>query len=232
MNIKPWINSFTDLLYPRICNACLKPLLMHEKIVCNPCLYRMPETNFHFKKGNPVEELFFGRVDLHSATAFYFFQERSRVQTMIHRLKYKGHPEIGRYIGAVCGEKLMLSPVFNTCDYIIPVPLHPEKKRIRGYNQAEHIAIGLSHAMKGELDVHSLYRRKHTESQTRKSRFERWQNTRQVFGLKSQEKFTDKHILLVDDVVTTGSTLEACAHAFDGVEDAKVSIVTLAFPLL
>lgn len=229
--LKPWLNSFVDLLYPRVCNACLQPLLMHEKTVCNPCLYRMPKTNFHYKKGNPVEELFFGRADIYSATAFYFFQPKSLVQTMIHRLKYKNHPEIGDYIGEVFGKDLMLSPVFNTVDYVLPVPLHPKKKKIRGYNQAEYIAIGLSLSMNGELDTQSLYRRKHTSSQTKKSRFDRWQNVHQIFALKSQEKFQGKHILIVDDVVTTGSTLEACAHAFDGIEGVKVSLATLAFPL-
>ena len=125
----------------------------------------------------------------------------------------------------------MLSPVFNTVDYIIPVPLHPKKKKIRGYNQAEYIAIGLSHSMRGKLDVSSLYRKKHTQSQTKKSRYERWQNTHQIFGLNTPEKFIGKHILIVDDVVTTGSTLEACIHAFDEIEGIKVSVVTLAIPL-
>ncbi len=150
------------------------------------------------------------------------------VQRLIHQLKYKGNYEIGVFLGKLCGSKLKDSEYFNTADVIIPVPLHWKKVKKRGYNQSEMFAKGLSKIMGAELNTTVLSRKVHTETQTRKSRQERWKNVSDVFELSAPGQLTGKHILLVDDVITTGATLEASATRLCSIPDVKISIATIA----
>jgi ComF family protein len=224
----PILNYLTELLYPRLCVVCGDRLIEQEQWICLNCLHHIPRTNFHLTPDNPVARIFYGRVQIEQATSFFYFSKGSHYQTLLHNLKYKGMKELGAEIGKHFGIDLMQSPGFSSVDVICPVPLHPSKERKRGYNQSWWIASGIAKQMNKELDAENLKRVTATETQTRKSRFERWQNVEGIFELSNPETFHGKHILLVDDVVTTGSTLEACAAAIHSATHANVSIATLA----
>lgn len=218
----------SELLFPRLCVVCNNRLIEQEQWVCLHCLHHIPRTNFHLEPENPVAHLFYGRVQVEQATSFFYFKKGSKYQTLLHNLKYKGMKELGAEIGKQFAIDLMQSPHFAAIDLVCPVPLHPSKERKRGYNQSWWIAAGIAGQMQKELSDSDLKRITATETQTRKSRFARWQNVEGIFHLANPEEFAGKHILLVDDVVTTGATLEACIQEIKLKTDAKVSIATLA----
>ncbi|PKQ63580.1 hypothetical protein BZG02_09435 [Labilibaculum filiforme] len=227
--IATFLNDFLNLFYPRLCEACSNYLFKNEDTICTKCLFDLPKTDFHLNKNNPVSILFWGRVNISYAASYYTFSKGSQFQKLIHKLKYHNKKEIGIALGRHFGESLKKSEFFKDIDVIIPVPLHTKKEKIRGYNQAEMVAIGLGTAMQKPIAIKNLVRLIHTESQTKKNKLERWQNVDNIFDLLEPSSLINKHILLVDDVVTTGSTLEACAHALLKAEGAKVSIATLAY---
>ncbi|HEY4786405.1 MAG TPA: ComF family protein [Bacteroidales bacterium] len=226
-NIVSFANDFIGLFYPKICASCSELLVRNEILFCTTCRYELPRTNFHLDKENEVAQIFWGRVPVENATAHFYFHKGGRVQELLHKLKYKGQKEIGVELGKIIGKELEQSP-FNQVDAIIPVPLHPSKKRKRGYNQSECVASGIASAMSKPLNINSLVRVVANPTQTRKHRFERWTNVEGIFALKEQRSIENKHILLVDDVVTTGATLEACASALLQAKNVKVSIATVA----
>lgn len=222
------LNDLTELLFPRLCVVCGDKLIEQEQWICLHCLHHIPRTNYHLERENPVAQLFYGRVPIEFATAFFRFSKGSQYQKLLHNLKYKGMKELGAEIGKHFGIDLTQSEDFNSVDIICPVPLHPDKEKKRGYNQSWWIASGMAEQMQKELSSGNLIRATATETQTRKNRFERWQNVEGIFDLTNPEGFSGKHILLIDDVVTTGSTLEACAQTILSKTNAKVSIATLA----
>ncbi|MFK5856029.1 MAG: ComF family protein [Bacteroidota bacterium] len=224
-----WANDFLNLFFPNLCQACEKPLVKHENVLCLSCLYKLPKTNFHLHENNPISRIFWGRVDIHAATAFLFFNKGGSVQKLIHQFKYKSKIETGKYLGELMGNALMKSDLFNTIDVIIPVPLHKKKLHIRGFNQSDIIANGLSNTMHVPVLVNTLIRTKHTETQTRKARYTRWENVKGKFGINNPQTIEGKHILLVDDVLTTGATLESCAQTLLETPNTKVSLATLAY---
>ena len=224
----PPFNYLTELIFPRLCVVCGDKLIKQEQWICLHCLHHIPRTNFHWAHENPVSQLFYGRVQIEFATAYFYFSKGSKYQALLHNLKYKGMKELGSEMGKHFGIDLMQSPDFNSVDVICPVPLHPLKEKKRGYNQSWWIASGIATQMKKELSDNNLTRVTPTETQTRKSRFARWQNVEGIFELTNPDDFSGKHILLVDDVVTTGSTLEACAQSILSKTNALVSIATLA----
>jgi ComF family protein len=221
------LNDFFNLIFPKICFACNGVLLRHEAVICTSCQFSLPKTNYHLDKENPLTKVFWGRVDVKNAAAFYFFKKKGRVQNLLHQLKYKGAKEVGERIGELYGYDLLKSSWMESIDCIIPVPLHPKKLKKRGYNQSEYFAIGLSKSTQKELETTVLYRNKHSDTQTKKSRFNRWENVSEIFDVKNSERIEGKHILLVDDVVTTGATLEASVKALLKA-NCSVSIVTIA----
>ena len=222
-------DGLISLVYPSICMACGESLYKGEDILCTHCRYHLPKTNFHQDKDNPVIRHFWGKVNVHSAASYYFFNKGEKVQSLMHHFKYKGRKEIGLFLGEVYGTELNEAPLFNAIDVIIPVPLHRNKKLKRGYNQSELFAEGLAKSMNKQFDHKTLYRAKASETQTKKSRFQRWENVNEIFKLNDVEKLQGKHILLVDDVITTGSTLEACAEVLLQIPDIKISVVTIAY---
>ncbi len=222
------LDDFLSLIYPRICMACGNNLLKHEDCVCTSCLYHLPKTSFHLENDNPVNKLFWGRVKLESSAAFYYYNKGSKVQNLIHKLKYKGNKEIGVYIGKQYGFHLNSSEDFSNVDIIIPVPLHYKKQIKRGYNQSLLIASGLAESMKKQVSSDNLYRKFESETQTKKTRYKRWENVSEIFEVKKPELLENQHILLVDDVITTGATIEACANALLKIKGVKVSVVALA----
>ena len=205
-------------------------LMFGEKIICTECLIHLPRSNYHRFEDNPVAKVFWGRIQIDNATAFYVFEKGSKYQKLIHKMKYKGQKEIGFELGKMFGEDLN-STTFQSIDKIIPVPLHPRKLKKRGFNQAELIARGLAESMNKPVEVKSLNRVVANPTQTRKTRIERWENVSGIFKVHDPESIENKHVLLVDDVLTTGSTLEACANAFTGIPGTIVSIAVLAYAL-
>ncbi|MBT5699161.1 MAG: ComF family protein [Flavobacteriales bacterium] len=227
-----WITSlfddFISLIYPKICLGCNNPLLKHEECICTICQFHIPKTNHFKEKKNDLQKLFWGKVQLNHAAALYEFVKDSPLQKMIHALKYEENQEVGIYLGKQIAYEIEDSTLLKGIDYIIPVPLHPKKEKLRGYNQSMSIAKGIQEILKTEIEITTLQRTVDTESQTKKNKYSRWENVGNVFEIRDLEKLKHKHILLIDDVVTTGSTLESCVTTLQQIEGIKVSIVTIA----
>jgi len=223
----PLFEDFINILFPQTCAGCNNALITGEKYICTDCLYQLPRTFFWKETDNPVARLFWGRVYLENASSFFYFHKKSRLQNILHHLKYKNQKEIGFELGKMFGAELRDTP-YSSADAIVPVPLHKSKLNKRGYNQSELIALGISEILDIPVNTEALKRVIASESQTRKSRFERWENVEKIFSLNDPDFFKDKHVLLVDDVLTTGATLEACASAILEVPNSKVSAVTIA----
>lgn len=175
-----------------------------------------------------MEQLFWGKIPLERATSFFYYRKGSDYRQILYRLKYRGEKEIGEVMGRYMATELLSCRFFSDIDVIIPVPLHAKKQRSRGYNQSEWIAQGISAVTGLPVDVASVFRNKNTPTQTRKTVLERWENVDQTFTLRSPERFAGKHLLIVDDVLTTGATTVACASVFVGVEGVRISVLTLA----
>lgn len=220
-----------DLFYPNLCLVCGESLVTGEKQLCLKCFSNIPKTNFHLQADNPVEKRFWGKVHVERATSYLFFQKGSDFQKLIHELKYRGNKEVGAVMGKFAAADLLESADFQAIDMIVPVPLHERKEAKRGYNQSEMICKGIAEVMQKPVITNNLYRTAENTTQTRKSVFERYENTQGIFDLKNPVEFAGKHILIVDDVLTTGSTVEACVKALQQAEDVKVSIFTLALAM-
>ena len=221
-------DDLISLFYPRLCAGCNTPLVRGEEVLCLNCLADLPRTNYHFSRENPVFLALTGRVNIEMATAFCRFDKGGRLQHLLHQLKYNGNRGVGHKMGMLFGFDLIQNSLFQEIDAIIPVPLHPKKEKKRGFNQSFEICKGLSESMQRPLITGNLIREVDTASQTRKGRFERWENVSGIFSVKNGHLLTGKHLLLVDDVVTTGATLEACCEPLLGIPGVKVSIATLA----
>ncbi len=221
--------DFWYLFYPEICDACGKSLKFQEHILCTSCLVKIPRTNYHLDKESELAQVFWGRIPVENIAALMHFVKGSPYRKLIHKLKYKKRPDIGIFLGKELGAELYQSNVFSDVDIIVPVPLHKNRQKTRGYNQAEQIGIGLSESMKIPQNVTNLYRAISTNTQTKKGRFERWENVSSVFQIHDENLFKNKHILLVDDVITTGATIEACAQRLLQIEGVKISIASLGF---
>ena len=216
------------LFWPNVCACCSTGLIRGEQYICSHCMYELPATNFHKEQDNPVAQVFWGRATVEHATAGYFFRKGNNVQKLVHQVKYRGQKEMGTVLGREMGKTLRES-IFNEVDLVAPVPLHPQKLRKRGYNQSEFIALGVAEMMKKQIDAQTLERRFFTATQTRKKRYDRWENVDSGFGLTHPEIFAGRHILLIDDVITTGATLEACIHAVLSAPGTKASVASLAY---
>ncbi len=222
-------SDFLALIYPRNCVACGNNLFKHEEQVCNKCYINLPKTNFHKQNNNPVASLFYGRVNLELASSFYLFQKKGGIQQMLHSIKYKSNTELATLIGNWYAKDLIENDVIATVNAIIPVPLHVQKLKQRGFNQSEEFARGLAQGLNVELNTTTLLRKDFTETQTKKNKFERWQNVEDVFELKQIEALENKHLLVVDDVVTTGATIEACCQTLLQIPNIKLSVLSIAY---
>jgi ComF family protein len=225
-------DDFISLLFPRLCYACGNHLLRNEKLICTDCYVVIPRTNYHLEAENPVAQLFWGRCLLEKASAFSFYNKGSRIRNLIHNMKYKGIREIGYELGRIYGLSIRNSDYISDVDLIIPVPLHPSKKRTRGFNQSDIISMGIADATGLIVDTNSLVRKSVSATQTRRSRYERWANVEGIFRVTDPEMIRNKHVLLVDDVITTGSTIESCANELLKVDGVKVSVAAIAFAVV
>jgi ComF family protein len=222
-------DDFLSLLFPRICYGCGNHLLRNEYLICTECYVIIPRTNYHIQKENPVEKLFWGRCLIDSAAAFSYYNKGSRIRNLIHNLKYKGIKDIGYELGRIYGLSLKSSGFTEKIDLIIPVPLHKAKKRTRGFNQSEVIAEGLASVTGLPVNTTSVERAVATSTQTKRSRYDRWINVDGIFIVTDPDSIRSRHVLLVDDVITTGSTMESCVNEILKVEGVRVSVVAIAY---
>ena len=223
------VNDLLHLVYPNNCLVCERELSVSEQHICSFCSQNISPTNFHlFKDETIMDKLFWGRIKIDRTYAHIFFEKNKVSQDVLFSIKYKDNPDLATHFGKEIGKILLKTAGFITVDAIIPVPLHPKKKFIRGYNQSDALAKGICETFEKPLDAKSVVRSKHSETQTKKSRFQRWDNVNRIFAV-NQSIQQYKHIVIVDDVITTGSTIEAIVNAIR-VEnpDILISVVTLA----
>lgn len=226
--MKDVLNELWELFFPRCCVVCGQRLRKGECFICLHCLSELPRTNFHLLKNKEVEQNFWGKFPIERATSFLYYAKGGDVRRLLYELKYYGNKEIGEFLGKCMATELLSSHFFNGIDYIIPVPLHRKKERKRGYNQCEWLARGIASVTNIPIASHVVKREIYTDTQTHKSQYERWENVEGGFVLDSIVNLEDKHVLLVDDVLTTGATIVACADAFKGVSGIKISVLTFA----
>lgn len=222
-------NALLHLVFPHVCEGCGSDVLEVHSALCLKCLSSLPQTDFHLYANNPVEKIFWGRLPLGCATAQYYFTRESLVQHLMHQLKYKGNKELGIYLGRRMGDALAASSRFSSIDALIPLPLFAAKERKRGYNQATVLCEGIAEVWQKPVLKNVVRRISYTDSQTRKNRVERWQNMEGRFELEGPDAIEGKHVLLVDDVITTGATLEACGREILKAQNVQLSMATLCF---
>lgn len=217
------------LFYPHVCTGCGSDIIENDNLLCLHCISHLPHTNFASHSNNPIEKIFIGRIDLADASSEFYFSKGGLMQTLIHELKYKDNKEMGFYLGNLMGQSLLDSDRFNEIDALIPLPLFADKEFKRGYNQATILCNGIAEVMNIPVVASVVVRRKSTETQTKKHRTERWENVAESFAVVNPAQLQGKHVLLVDDVVTTGATLEACGAAILKIPEVTLSIATLAY---
>lgn len=221
-------HDFINLFYPSLCQICEKELLKNEKVICTKCLHELPVTPNQLNNENPAKKVFYGRLEIEEAASLLVFQKKGSVQKLIHQLKYKGQREIGQFLGEWMGANLRENLKFSEIDAVIPVPLHKKKLKSRGFNQVEDFGIEISKALQVPYLENVLLKKSFSTTQTIKARLARWGNIEETFVLANPALIQNKHILIVDDLVTTGSTLEACATVLKQAGGVKISIATMA----
>lgn len=219
-------DALTHLLFPHLCDGCGTDIVGKGNCLCLRCLHNLPQTHFEILPGNPVEKRFYGRLPLVNATSNYFFTKNSLAAHLVHEIKYKGNRELARQMGMQMGEAIKKAGRFNV-DVLVPLPLFPARERKRGYNQSLLLCEGMVNRLPLPILRNSVIRDHHTDSQTRKGRVERWQNMEGKFRLIDPVSIQGRHILLVDDVMTTGATLEACGSEILKAQGSSLSIATL-----
>lgn len=223
-------NTFLSLIFPDPCSACNKFLAKGEKIICTQCRFDLPYTNYHVHPNqNPLYYKFAGMIPLTHALAYLKFTKKGKVQKILHALKYNNYPEIGTLMGQLYGHILQQSEEnYTDFDIILPVPLHPSRQRSRGYNQSAYFAKGLSESLQVPFSETVIQRTKKTETQTKKGKLDRWENVTKIFAVKEPQYIQQQAILLVDDVVTTGATLQACLKILQQYGAKELSIAAIA----
>lgn len=228
MKLLPQIKeAILHIIYPHICAGCGTDILPATSQLCIKCIHDLPLTYFEKHTNNPIEKIFAGRLRFQEATAQMYFNKHTVLQRLLHQFKYKGNKNLGHQLGLIMGYQLLESGRFKRVDALIPLPLHHSKERMRGYNQANILCNGIAEILKVPVINDAVVRTQATETQTRKNRVERWQNMEGKFMLKDSTGLQNKNVLLVDDVVTTGATLEACATVLLNITGIEINIATL-----
>lgn len=222
------VKNLLNLFFPKVCLACQNYLTDNELHICTQCRHQLPLTNFHFDTSNAVHKMMYGRVKLDQATALLHFSKKGIVQQLMHNLKYRNHEVIGQFLGEWLGEELKNSEAYKTIDVVVPVPLHKSKQRQRGYNQVDKFGKALAKALQADYNSHTLIKSSATKTQVFKDRLKRSSNTDANFTISEKDALKHKHILLVDDIITTGATIESCANALLSIEGIKLSVATMA----
>ncbi|SKB79599.1 ComF family protein [Daejeonella lutea] len=227
--IIPYLHDFISLFFPDLCAGCGTNLFNNEQSICTNCIYHLPVTNFHNDPQNRLAKQLWGRFSFVQASSFVYFNKGGRVQNIMHQLKYNKKPEAGFRMGQLYAHALRTSESWQIPDFIIPVPLHPGKLKKRGYNQSEYIANGIASTLAVPMKSNNLIRIENTDTQTKKSRFARYENLSGAFMCLDENALRNKHILVVDDVMTTGATLEACCIVLLELNNVRISVATIAF---
>ncbi len=226
-SLKKVFSSTIKLFYPHVCVGCGSDVLHDKDLICYRCVQLLPHTQFEKFSTNPIDKIFYGRVPIEAAYSEFYFSKGQLIQTLIHEFKYKANKDIGLYLSKLMGQKMIDNNRFNNIDYVIPLPLFADKEFKRGFNQAEIICNGLSKIMNIPVLTKNVIRVHFTETQTKKHRSERWENVAKSFLSTNPLILQNKHLLLVDDVITTGATLEACAQILHQIQGCKISIAAL-----
>ena len=222
-----WISDLLDIIFPRHCCVCGELLSAQEHYVCLNCLYTLPKVEPH--TSNEIEKIFWGKIEIERAASYIYYHKGSPYNNIIHTLKYKGRPLIGQHFAHMAATELMEKGFFDSIDAIVPIPLSKKKRGKRGYNQCDYIAEGISQATGIRIMKDIVERNFSNDTQTEKNRNERWENVKGIFSLKSPEEFEGKHILLIDDILTTGATLASCAATIQNSCNCRISIFTLGY---
>ncbi len=232
MNIFSTISeSLSHLFFPHICLSCSTDILNTKDKLCAKCFSELPTTDFFKTANNPIEKTFYGRMKIENAGAGFYFTKESLLQHLLIQLKYKGNKDLGIYLGKLLGYQILASKRFNEIDALVALPLNSKKEFKRGYNQALKICEGVSEIINKPIIEHAVTRTIFTETQTHENRINRWQNMDGVFSVTNTNKIDGKHILLIDDVITTGATLEACGSEILKTKNTKLSIATVAYTI-
>jgi len=221
-----YAKNFLNLFYPNLCAGCENSLMQGEEGICLECMFKIPNTNFSQDENNPVAQIFWGRVKVKRAFALYYYTTGGIFQKIIHSLKYKNDTIVGIVLGKQLGHEINKIPNLKI-DVLVPVPLHVKKLKKRGYNQCDFIIKGIQEVLDIESNNSNLLRIKYSDSQTKRQKYERWENAMNSFIIRNAKLFENKHVLLIDDIVTTGATLEACATALLECNGCSVSIACL-----
>lgn len=222
------LNDINNILVPRVCFGCNTHLIGGEKYLCTVCRNFVPLTEYSFNEENRVDRIFYGRINVKKASSFLFFAENSIVQQLIHQLKYKKQEQIGVFLGDWYGQLLKEDQFLDNIDVVVPVPLHRKKLKKRGYNQVSKFAKRLAHYLKAEYVDHILLKTANTKTQTQKDRIGRWQRNKALYTLSDSKFLKHKNVLLVDDVITSGATMEICAKALSDTEGISIYITSMA----
>jgi len=221
-------NSILNLFFPKVCYACSHLLTDNELHMCTSCRHNLPVTNFHFENNDTVEKVFYGRVKIEHATALLKFEKKGIVQQLLHNLKYRGHETISKILGEWLANELKTVEAYKKIDVVIPVPLHKNKLRKRGYNQVTMFGVEISKALNAEYIDNVLIKTTATKTQVFKKRISRWNNTNEIFTIANTNLIEGKHVLLVDDIITSGATIEACSNMLNKAKNIKISVATMA----
>lgn len=224
-----FLKDILNIFFPEVCVCCYEQLTINENTICLTCRHDLPLTNFSFEPNNLVEKSFFGRSKIESATALFYFLKKGKTQQLIHELKYNKQQQIGNFVGNWLGSVLIESNRFDNIDYVVPVPLHRKKLKSRGYNQVTTFGKSLAKQLNTQYNEDFLIKISSTKTQTKKLRLDRWKNVQELFVIKNNDSLKNKHILLVDDIITTGATLESCCNAFANIEGLKISLACIAY---
>jgi ComF family protein len=227
--VSGYSESLLRLFYPLLCKACGDEVFRQDNHLCWRCLQELPLTHFEQHAENPVKHIFTGRLRLQQACSFVYYNKDSITQAIVHRFKYQSEKELGIFMGEMMGQAMFAHPHHQHYDAIIPLPLNERKLRQRGYNQAALLALGISRALGKPVETSAVMRTRYTSTQTKKNRIQRWMNVEHVFDIDANHNLQGKHVLLVDDVITTGATMEAMGQVLEAVPGLQLSLCSLAY---
>lgn len=231
MNLPSPIKEVLHLFFPHTCVGCGTDILEEKHLLCLHCLSNLPNTRFFNQSSNPVEIKFIGRLQVKNAAAGYFFTKKSLLASLMYELKYRGNKDIGYYLGQLLGKMIYTSTLYDEVDVLIPLPLNEKRQKKRGYNQSTAICDGIASVINKPVIDHAVIRKVNTQTQTRKGRISRWENMDGIFAVDKPALLENKHVLLVDDIVTTGASLEACGSEMLKVNGLALSIATVGYTI-